>query len=86
SRRVLHYNFQAPVMALQAAMAAKVTATQTAFEVANESVQMHGGNGMTRDYPVEKILRDARASLIEDGCNEILAVKGGYHLMNPDLL
>ncbi len=86
SRRVLHYNFQAPAMALQAAMAAKVTATQTAFEVANEAVQMHGGNGLTRDYPVEKILRDARASLIEDGCNEILAIKGGCHLMNPDLL
>ncbi len=86
SRRVLHYNFQAPVMALQAAMAAKVTATQTAFEVASEAVQMHGGNGMARDYPVEKILRDARASLIEDGCNEILAIKGGYHLIDPDLL
>jgi len=85
SRRVLHYNFDAPVMALQAAMAAKVTATQTAFEVASDAVQIHGGNGMTRDYPVEKILRDARASMIEDGCNEILAIKGGYHLMNPDL-
>lgn len=86
SRRVLHYNFQAPAMALQAAMAAKVTATQTAFEVASEAVQIHGGNGLTRDYPVEKILRDARAALIEDGCNEILAIKGGYHLIDPDLL
>lgn len=86
SRRVLHYNFQAPVMALQAAMAAKVTATQTAFEVASEAVQIHGGNGLTRDYPVEKILRDARAALIEDGCNEVLAIKGGYHLIDPDLL
>jgi alkylation response protein AidB-like acyl-CoA dehydrogenase len=85
SRRVLHYNFQAPAMALQAAMAAKVTATQTAFEVTSESLQMHGGNGLARDYPVEKMLRDARASLIEDGCNEILAIKGGYHLMNPEL-
>ncbi|MCA0324282.1 MAG: acyl-CoA dehydrogenase family protein [Proteobacteria bacterium] len=86
TRRVLHYNFQAPVMALQAAMAAKVTGTQTAFDVASASVQIHGGNGMTRDYPVEKILRDARASMIEDGCNEILAIKGGYYLANPDLL
>ena len=86
SRRVLHYNFQAPAMALQAAMAAKVTATQTAFEVASEAVQIHGGNGLTRDYPVEKILRDARAALIEDGCNEVLAIKGGYHLIDPDLL
>ena len=73
-------------MALQAAMAAKVTGTQTAFDVASASVQIHGGNGMTRDYPVEKILRDARASMIEDGCNEILAIKGGYYLANPDLL
>lgn len=85
SRRVLHYNFQAPAMALQAAMAAKVTATQTSFEVASEALQIHGGNGMTREYPVEKILRDARASMIEDGCNEILAIKGGYHLIDPAL-
>lgn len=86
TRRVVHYNFQAPQMALHAAMAAKVTATQAAFEVASEALQMHGGNGLTRDYPVEKILRDARASLIEDGCNEILAIKGGGYLTNPDLL
>ena len=86
TRRVVHYNFQAPQLALQAAMAAKVTATQTAFEVANDALQLHGGNGLTRDYPVEKILRDARASLIEDGCNEILAIKGGGYLTNPDLL
>lgn len=85
SRRVLHYNFQSPHMALHAAMAAKVTATKTAFEVASDSVQMHGGNGMSRDYPAEKIFRDARASLIEDGCNEILSIKGGYHLAQADL-
>ena len=35
---------------------------------------------------IEKIMRDARASLIEDGCNEILAIKGGYYLIDPDLL
>lgn len=86
SRRVLHYNFEVPEMALHAAMAAKVTATQAAFEVASESVQMHGGNGLARDYPVEKMFRDARASLIEDGCNEILAIKGGYYLAQPELL
>jgi alkylation response protein AidB-like acyl-CoA dehydrogenase len=42
---------------------------------------MFGGNGLTREYPVEKILRDARASLIEDGCNEVLAIKGGSMLV-----
>jgi alkylation response protein AidB-like acyl-CoA dehydrogenase len=47
---------------------------------------MFGGNGLTREYPIEKILRDARASLIEDGCNEILAIKGGGMLADLDRL
>ena len=85
-RRVALYNATAPVPALQSAMACKVTATQTAFEVASDALQMLGGNGNTREYPIEKILRDARASMIEDGCNEMLSIKGGYQMMDPDLL
>jgi alkylation response protein AidB-like acyl-CoA dehydrogenase len=60
--------------ALQYAIASKVTSTQTAFEVASEALQIFGGNGLSREYPVEKLLRDARASMIEDGCNEVLAL------------
>ena len=47
---------------------------------------LFGGKGLTLEYPVEKILRDARASLIEDGCNEIIAIKGGGMLADPDRL
>ena len=54
--------------------------------MASDALQIFGGNGLTREYPVEKLLRDARASLIEDGCNEILAIKGGYYLIDPDRL
>jgi len=86
THRVVHYNFASPQPSLHAAMTAKVTATQTSFEVASDAVQIFGGNGLTREYPVEKIMRDARASLIEDGCNEILAIKGGYSLIDPDRL
>jgi len=86
TQRVVHYNFTAASPSLPAAMTAKITATQTAFEVASDAVQIFGGNGLAREYPIEKILRDARASMIEDGCNEILAIKGGYYLMDPDLL
>lgn len=86
THRVVRYNFAAPVQSLHAAMAAKVTATQCSFEVASDALQIFGGNGLTREYPIEKILRDARASLIEDGCNEILAIKGGFYLVDPDLL
>ena len=86
TRRVAMFNMTSPVPALQSAMAVKVTATQTSFEVASDALQMLGGNGNTRVYPIEKILRDARASMIEDGCNEILSIKGGYQMMDPDLL
>ena len=41
---------------------------------------------VAREFPLEKLLRDARAALIEDGCNEALAIKGGACLMNPNLL
>lgn len=61
-------------------MAAKVTGTQEAFEVASEAVQIFGGAGIRRDQPIEKIFRDARLSMIEDGCNEVLAIKGGMYL------
>lgn len=86
TRRVAMYNATAAVPALQAGMAAKITATQTAFEVTSDALQIFGGNGNTREYPIEKLLRDARASMIEDGCNEILSIKGGYYLVDQDLL
>jgi acyl-CoA dehydrogenase len=85
-RRVATYNATAPQAALQGSIAAKVTATQTAFEVASDALQIFGGNGLTREYPMEKLLRDARALLIADGCNEVLTLKGGTLLINPDLL
>ncbi len=85
-RRAATYNATAAEAALQGSICAKVTATQTAFEVASEALQLFGGNGMTKEYPMEKLLRDARAMLIADGCNEILAIKGGSLLVNPELL
>jgi acyl-CoA dehydrogenase len=84
--RVITFNATAPKPALQASTAAKVSVTQLAFEVANEALQMFGGNGLSLEYPLEKLLRDTRACLIADGCNEFLAMKGGAQLMNPDLL
>ena len=64
----------------QYAAAAKVFCTQTAFEVASDAVQIYGGNGLCREYPVEKLMRDARASMIEDGENEVLGLMAGSRL------
>ena len=66
--------------AVQYAIASKVTSTQTAFEVATEALQIFGGNGLSHEYPIEKLLRDARASLIEDGANEVLSLYGAEKL------
>jgi len=86
TRRAAEYNATAPQPALQGSIASKINATQTAFEVASEALQIFGGNGLTKEYPMEKLLRDARASMIADGCNEMLAIKGGSLLINDDLL
>ena len=65
---------------LQYAIASKVTSTETAFEVASAALQIFGGNGLSCEYPIEKMLRDARASMIEDGCNEVLGMEAAARL------
>ncbi len=82
NRAAINFNYSQPVPALQGSIASKITSTQASFEIASEALQVFGGNGLTTEYPVEKLLRDARASLIEDGCNEILALKGASLLVD----
>jgi len=79
ARRVVVSNALDPPL-IQFSIASKVFSTTTAFEVASEAVQIFGGNGLSRDFPVEKLLRDARASMIEDGCNELLGLVGASRL------
>ena len=50
---------------------AKCYASDIAMEVASEAIQMFGGYGYTREYPVEKLLRDAKIFQIFEGTNEI---------------
>jgi alkylation response protein AidB-like acyl-CoA dehydrogenase len=64
----------------QYAAASKVFCTQTAFEVASDAVQIYGGNGLCKEYPIEKIFRDARASMIEDGENDVLGLMAASRL------
>jgi alkylation response protein AidB-like acyl-CoA dehydrogenase len=74
SRRAAIFNGSQMPSLVQYSVASKVFATNTAFEVASDAVQIYGGNGLSREYPVEKLMRDARASMIEDGCNDMLAL------------
>jgi alkylation response protein AidB-like acyl-CoA dehydrogenase len=79
ARRVWIYTLTNPPL-VQYSIASKVFCTTAAFEVASEAVQIFGGNGLSREYPIEKLLRDARASMIEDGCNEVLSLVGASRL------
>jgi alkylation response protein AidB-like acyl-CoA dehydrogenase len=50
---------------------AKLFAARTASKVATLGVQIHGGYGYSKDYPIERYFRDARATEIYEGTNEI---------------
>jgi alkylation response protein AidB-like acyl-CoA dehydrogenase len=80
-RRMAMYNLQNPLSPSVAhAVTAKCLSTQTATVVASEAMQIFGGYGLAKEYPIEKMFRDARASMIEDGVNESLAVKAADFL------
>lgn len=76
TQRVFDYNYSSKGPHLLASVTSKTHVTDTAFDVASEALQLFGGNGLTKEYPIEKILRDTRASMIEDGENNILRLKG----------
>ncbi|GAB3131480.1 isobutyryl-CoA dehydrogenase [Novispirillum itersonii] len=53
---------------------AKRLATDTGFTVVNDALQLHGGYGYVREYPIERLLRDLRVHQILEGTNEIMRV------------
>ena len=54
----------------EAAMA-KLFAAETAMYVTTKAVQLHGGYGYTMDYPVERMMRDAKITEIYEGTSEV---------------
>ena len=59
---------------------AKITATRTAVDVASEAVSFHGARGLVHGNLADRLFRDARASLVEDGDNHLLGLKAGTYL------
>ncbi len=63
------------------ALCAQIYGKRSAFEVAYEAMQVFGGYGLTRDFLVEKLFRDARAGLIEDGTTEVLSLSAAFNII-----
>ncbi|MFD0050826.1 acyl-CoA dehydrogenase [Actinomycetes bacterium NPDC127524] len=59
---------------------AKLFASRTAVEVTSEAVQVYGGYGYTKDYPVERYFRDAKITEIYEGTSEIQRIVISKHL------
>ncbi len=75
TRRLALFHAQAPdACSLVHAVAAKCLASEAAVQVTSEAIQIFGGYGLTKEFPMEKFFRDARSALIENGVNEDLAL------------
>jgi alkylation response protein AidB-like acyl-CoA dehydrogenase len=63
---------------------AKRFATDAGFSICNDALQLHGGYGYIREYPVERLLRDSRVHQILEGTNEIMRVIISRHLLTHE--
>ena len=63
---------------------AKLFASETAVRVADEAVQIHGGYGFLKDYPVEKFYRDVKLCTIGEGTSEIQRLVIARQLLNSE--
>lgn len=73
----------APDTSIYCAMA-KRFATDAGFNICNEALQLHGGYGYLRDYPLERLLRDSRVHQILEGTNEIMRVIIARRMLEAD--
>jgi hypothetical protein len=62
---------------------AKRFATDACFEVVDRALQLHGGYGYIKEYPIERYLRDLRVHRILEGTNEIMRVIIARRLLRP---
>ena len=65
---------------LKTSIAARIYATDQAFRVIAEMVQIFGGYGVSDEYPMEKLMRDAKLLQIMDGTNETLMLTAASKL------
>jgi alkylation response protein AidB-like acyl-CoA dehydrogenase len=65
---------------------AKRFATDAGFDIINDALQLHGGYGYIRAYPLERLLRDARVHQILEGTNEVMRVIIARRLLQGDAL
>ncbi|MGE4559112.1 MAG: acyl-CoA dehydrogenase [Desulfobulbus sp.] len=74
------YRASAGLSYSQESAMAKLFASETAMRVTTQSVQLHGGYGYTREFPVERMMRDAKITEIYEGTSEVQRIVIGAAL------
>lgn len=77
ARRALAYARLSPRSHPYATASAKVTVTEEAMKIVSEAFRLFGGAGTSLEYPIEKLLRDTKSALIEDGESWVLTMRLG---------
>lgn len=85
SRNVMAYNLWSFPPNTTYSMASKIYCSRVAFDVAQNAVQIFGGNGLTKEYLIEKLFRDITSTRIEDGSNESLTLAVGNEILHGEL-
>jgi alkylation response protein AidB-like acyl-CoA dehydrogenase len=85
SRSAMIFNMNTTPPIVQYSIASKVYCTEAAFQVTSDAIQLFGGYGVSKDFPIEKLFRDARAGMIEDGSNDSLSITAGVMLLKEVL-
>ncbi len=84
TRKAAHLKNQGKKMTKEGAKA-KYFASETCVEVSTDAIQIHGGYGYTKDFPVEKFFRDSKLCTIGEGTSEIQKIVIARQIMKGDL-
>ena len=85
SRAALIYNFSTMPPKTRYSITSKTYCTEAAFLNANDAIQVFGGLGISKESYIEMLFRDAKLSMIEDGCNDVLGISAALDFGELDL-
>jgi alkylation response protein AidB-like acyl-CoA dehydrogenase len=78
ARQVALESAMQPPGSAKHSLSAKILATETAYHVASEAIQIHGGYGMSREFFIEKLFRDARVGMLGEENNSLALLGASY--------
>jgi alkylation response protein AidB-like acyl-CoA dehydrogenase len=80
-RRAAAYNYSARGPHILASLTAKVTASQSAFDIVSSAMRLFGANGLAEEFEIEKLMRDMQAPMAQAGDNHVFGLQAANWLL-----